>query len=229
MATSGTATFNLDVLDLVEEAFERAGLESRSGYDIKSARRSIDLMMLEWQNRGINMWTVDQGTVAMVQGTATYSLPADTIDLLEHVIRLNAGDTSSQIDYDLERISVSRYAVIPNKLTQGRPLQIYIDRQSTPQVTLWPIPDGSQTYTLMYYRLRRIEDTGTAANDMDVPTRFIPALVSGLAFHLAMKRPEVSQRAPALKVVYEEQFKLAAEEDREKADWHLTPYIPSLR
>ena len=144
MTTSGTATFNMDFTEIAEEAWERAGREMRSGYDLRTARRSMNLLTIEWQNRGINMWTIDEGTVNLVEGTATYALPADTIDLLEHVIRTNSGNVSTQSDLSISRISVSTYASIPNKLTKGRPIQIYIDRgQANPSATVWPVPDAS--------------------------------------------------------------------------------------
>ena len=216
MATSGTATFNPEIVEIVEEAYERCGLELRSGYDLKTARRSLDIMAAEWSNKGINLWTVEAGTLSLTTGTATYTLPADTIDLLETVIRTGSG--SNQQDLSINRISVSTYATIPNKNNQGRPIQIYVDRQATPKVSVWPTPDSSATYTLAYWRLRRIEDAGRAgSNTYDVPSRFIPCLVAGLAYHIATKRPEVGlDRVTFLKAAYDEQFTLAADEDRDK-------------
>ena len=227
MATSGTATFNPEIVEIVEEAYERCGLELRSGYDLKTARRSLDIMAAEWSNRGINLWTVESGTVALTTGTATYTLPADTIDLLETVIRTGSG--SDQQDLSINRISVSTYATIPNKNNQGRPIQIYVDRQATPKVSVWPTPDSSATYTLAYWRLRRIEDAGRAgSNTYDVPSRFIPCLVAGLAYHIATKRPEVGlDRVTFLKAAYDEQFTLAADEDRDKSSIQFAPNITS--
>lgn len=225
MATSGTATFNPEFRDLVEEAFERAGLELRTGYDLQTARRSMNFMSLEWQNRGINLWTIEQGSQALTPGTSSYTMPADTIDLIEHQLRTDAGNQSSQTDYTLSRISVSDYAQLSNKLTQGMPVQIYIDRQrAAPVVHLWPVPDNTQTYTLVYWRMRRIQDVGSgAANTIDVPARFLPCLVSGLAYYIAMKRPEAAARLEFLKREYEIQWELAAGEDREKASVRFVP------
>ena len=227
MATSGTATFNPEIVEIVEDAYERCGLELRSGYDLKTARRSLDIMAAEWSNKGINLWTVEAGTVSLTTGTATYTLPADTIDLLETVIRTGSG--SNQQDLSINRISVSTYATIPNKNNQGRPIQIYVDRQATPKVSVWPTPDSSTTYTLAYWRLRRIEDAGRAgSNTYDVPSRFIPCLVAGLAYHIATKRPEVGlDRVTFLKAAYDEQFTLAADEDRDKSSIQFAPNITS--
>ena len=168
MATSGTHAFNLDLSDAMEEAFARAGLELRSGYDYKTARRSIDLLMLEWQNRGLNLWTIDQQTQALTAGTSQYTLMTDTIDLLDHVIRTNAGNSATQSDLTISRIGVSTYASIPNKLSQGRPIQIWIERlRDAPRVNLWPVPDNN-TYTLVYWRMRRIEDAGNGVETADI-------------------------------------------------------------
>jgi hypothetical protein len=224
MATSGTTSFNLDLTELVEEAFERCGAELRSGYDLKTARRSLNLLFADWANRGINLWTVDTGSITLVQGTATYNLPADTVDLMEHVIRTGAGNVSTQADLSITRISVSTYSSIPNKLTQARPIQIYINRQAPiPNVTVWPTPDGSQTYTLIYWYLRRIEDAGTGVNTMDVPFRFIPCMVAGLAYYLCMKLPNALERMQVLKAQYDEAWDLASTEDREKAAVRFVP------
>jgi hypothetical protein len=225
MSVSGTSTFNLDIAEICEEAYERAGLEMRSGYDLATARRSLNLMGLEWANRGINLWLVEEGSVTLATGTATYTLPTDTIDLLEHTLRTNNG-TTSQTDTSLVRMSVSTYSQITNKLTSGQPTQIYIDRQrDAPTVTLWPVP--SSTYNgdfIRYFRLRRIQDTGAkSSNDVDIPARFLPCMVAGLAYYIALKKPEAVQRIPTLKAIYEEQFDLAAEEDREKASLTFTP------
>ena len=223
MATSGTSTFNLDLSEIVEEAFERCGSELRTGYDLKTARRSLNLMFADWANRGINMWTFEQGTQTLTPGTATYALPADTVDLMEHVIRTGAGSAATQADLTITRISVSTYATIPNKLQQGRPIQIWIERLNTPQFTVWPVPDNSQTYTLVYWRLRRIDNAGEGVNTMDMPFRFIPAMISGLAYYLSMKIPGAIDRMQALKAQYDEAWVLAAEEDREKAAVRFVP------
>jgi hypothetical protein len=224
MATSGTTAFNLDLVELVEEAFERAGSEARSGYDLKTARRSLNLLFADWANRGINLWTVEQGSQVLTPGTATYNLPNDTVDLLEHVIRTGAGVASTQADLTITRISVSTYATLPNKLQQARPIQVYINRQApTPTFTVWPVPDNSQTYTFVYWRLRRIQDAGNGPNTMDVPFRFLPAMVAGLAYYLSLKVPGGDARLPILKAQYDEAWQLASEEDREKAAVRFVP------
>lgn len=228
MAVSGTTDFNLDFTEIAEEAWERAGREMRSGYDLRTARRSMNLMTIEWQNRGINMWTMEEGYINLVQGQAAYDLPADTIDLLEHVIRTGAGSVSTQTDLSITRISVSTYATIPNKLQQARPIQIWIERlRDAPKVTVWPVPDqgtlAAPYYVLRYWRLRRIDDAGSGVQTADVNFRFLPALTAGLAYHIAMKVPELAQRVQMLKDSYMEQFDLAAGEDREKAAVRFVP------
>ena len=301
MATTGTTAFNLDVNDLIEEAFERVGKELRTGYDFKTARRSLNLLTIEWANRGINLWTVEQGVIPMVTGQAMYPYPADTIDLMDMVIRQNNG-TSNQQDINISRIAEPTYMSLPNKLAQGRPIQVYINRQSgqenlsgallsanisstattidltstsgltssgfikidsetisypnvsgnqlincargqngttaaahtanatvtvqnLPCINVWPTPNspGSQ-YTFVYYRLRRIQDAGSGIYVQDIPFRFIPCMVAGLAYQLSTKLPDVDMnRIPMLKMDYEEQFRLAAEEDREKAPIRFVP------
>jgi hypothetical protein len=301
--TTGTTVFNLDVNDLIEEAFERCGKELRSGYDFRTARRSLNLLTIEWANRGINLWTIEQGIITMNTGQATYALPVDTIDLLDTVIRQNNG-TTNQIDINISRISESTYMTLPNKLTQGRPIQVWIDRQSgqsnpttvvttanvsatdttitvsdvtqlgssgfiqldneiitypnvntatnqllncfrgqagttaaahntgaivtvqnLPSVNVWPTPNapGNQ-YSFVYYRMRRIQDAGSGGFVQDMPFRFIPAMVSGLAYQLSTKLPDMDMnRIPMLKADYEQQFQLAADEDREKAPIRFVP------
>jgi hypothetical protein len=224
MATSGTTAFNMDLTELVEEAFERCGAELRTGYDLRTARRSLNLLFADWANRGINMWTFEQGTIPLVPGTATYNLPADTVDLMEHVIRTGAGSASTQADLNITRISVSTYATIPNKLQQARPIQVWIERlQDVPRITVWPVPDNSQTYTFVYWRLRRIDDAGNGVNTMDVPFRFLNCMVAGLAYYLAMKLPNGTQRLDVLKAQYDEAWDLASTEDREKAAVRFVP------
>ena len=224
MAVSGTTAFNLDLTEIVEEAFERAGSEMRTGYDLRTARRSLNLLFADWANRGINMWTFEQGTITLVQGTATYNLPADTVDLMEQVIRTGAGSASTQADLTITRISVSTYATIPNKLQQARPIQVWIQRlQDIPTITVWPVPDGSQTYTFVYWRLRRIDDAGTGVNTMDVPFRFLPCMVAGLAYYLALKVKGGTERLQILKQQYDEAWDLAATDDREKAAVRFVP------
>ena len=223
MATSGTTAFNMDFTEIAEEAWERAGREMRSGYDLRTARRSMNLMTIEWQNRGLNLWTIDEGTVSLVSGTAQYSLPADTVDLLEQVIRTGSGTT--QQDLTINRISVSTYASIPNKNVTGRPIQFWIERlEDAPRINVWPVPD-SNDYTFKYWRMRRIEDAGRGVQTPDMPFRFLPCLVAGLAYHIAMKVPELQPRIPILKAMYEEEFDRAASEDRVKTNARFVPRI----
>lgn len=230
MATTGTYDFNLEFTEVAEEAWERAGREMRSGYDLRTARRSMNLMTIEWQNRGINMWTIDEGTINLVQGTAEYDLPADTIDLLDHVIRTGSGQVSTQADLAISRISVSTYATIPNKLQQARPIQVWIRRlRDAPKIVVWPVPDqgtlASPYYIFKYWRMRRIQDAGAGVQTADANFRFLPALVAGLAYHISMKVPELAPRIDMLKRAYEEQFDLAAGEDREKASVRFVPRV----
>jgi hypothetical protein len=301
MSTSGLSSFNLDLTELVEEAFERCGKELRTGYDLKTARRSINLLSIEWANRGINLWTIEQGQIPMVTGQAIYPLPIDTIDLLDTVIRTGSGQ--NQIDINITRISESTYITIPTKNAQGRPIQVWINRQSgntnaisstllngsisatdttitvasaaslpssgfvkidneiivyqnvsgnqllncfrgqanttaavhstlapvtqifLPNINVWPTPNppGDQ-YTFVYYRMRRIQDSGGGVSTQDIPFRFITCLVAGLAFNLSVKLPEVDpNRVLFLKQDYEQQFQLAADEDREKASIRFVP------
>tara|TARA_A100000172_G_C3029312_1_gene106053 strand:- start:747 stop:1313 length:567 start_codon:yes stop_codon:yes gene_type:complete len=185
----------------------------------------MNLMTIEWQNRGINLWTIDEGTVSLVKGTSEYTLPADTIDLLDQVIRTNAGNTSTQSDLTLSRIGVSTYAAIPNKLVQGRPIQVWVERlAAAPSINLYPVPD-SNDYVFKYYRMRRIEDAGSGVETADMNFRFLPCLVAGLAYHIAMKVPELTDRIVMLKTVYDEQYNLAAGEDREKTSEHFVPRV----
>ena len=223
MTTSGTTAFNMDFTEIAEEAWERAGREMRSGYDLRTARRSMNLMTIEWQNRGINLWTIDSGEISLVQGTAQYDLPADTIDLLEQVIRTGSG--SQQQDLTISRISVSTYASIPNKTNTGRPIQVWIERlRDNPRINVWPVPE-SNDYTFKYWRMRRIQDAGSGVQTADMNFRFLPCLVAGLAYHIAMKVPELGERIGMLKQVYEEQFEIAAGEDREKTPARFVPRI----
>ena len=225
MATSGTTAFDMDFTEIAEEAWERAGREMRSGYDLRTARRSMNLMTIEWQNRGLNLWTIDQQTQALTAGTSQYTLMTDTIDLLDHVIRTKAGNSATQSDLTISRIGVSTYASIPNKLSQGRPIQIWIERlRDAPRVNLWPVPDNN-TYTLVYWRMRRIEDAGNGVETADMNFRFLPCLVAGLAYHIAMKDPDLVARVPILKQAYDEQYSLAAGEDREKTSEHFVPRV----
>ena len=220
MTTSGTRTFNLDVGELIEEAFERCGLEVRTGYDARTARRSLNLMLAEWANRGLNLWTVSQATITVTQGVATYTVSADHADILEVVLR------RSGTDYEVERISRSEYFLLPNKTTQGRPSQFYYDRKISPVINLWQVPENS-TDQIVYYYVRRIEDAGTLQNTTDMPWRFYPCMVAGLAYYLSMKR--APDRMGMLKAVYDEEFTRAAEEDEDRVPLKLQPDVAYLR
>jgi hypothetical protein len=300
MTTTGSTLFNMDFTEIAEEAWERAGREMRSGYDLRTARRSMNLMTIEWQNKGINMWTMEQGIINLTPGLATYALPTDTIDLLEHVIRTGSNTASTQADLTITRISVSTYATIPNKLSQARPIQVWIQRLSgetnptnsvlvgaitatdttitlstvvglagsgfirlgtediyytyvsgntlggvyrgqnnttaaaqadgtavyapqLPAITVWPTPDNSTPYQFVYWRLRRVQDAGAGVETADMNFRFLPALVAGLAYHIAIKVPEMMPRVEMLKQIYNETFEIAAGEDREKAAVRFVP------
>ena len=233
MTTSGLSSFNLDLSELCEEAFERCGREMRTGYDLRTARRSLNLLTIEWANRGINLWTIEQGSIPMVTGQSTYNLPVDTIDLLDTVIRTGTGQ--NQTDINISRISESTYSTIPNKNAQGRPIQVWINRQSgadypttgvnNPKIVVWPTPNApGDQYTFVYWRLRRIQDAGGGVSTQDIPFRFLTCMVAGLAFYLASKLPEMMpDRIMFLKSEYEQQFQLAADEDREKASIRFVP------
>ena len=238
MTTTGTALFNIDLSEIIEEAFERCGSELRSGYDFKTARRSLNLLLIEWGSRGINLWTVEQGQIVLSTGVATYTLPIDTVDLLDQVIRTGSGQNQS--DITISRISESTYATIPNKNALGKPIQVWINRQSgattptgvaSPTINVWPTPQAPDSqYTFVYWRLRRMQDAGNGVNTQDIPYLFLPALVAGLAYYLSMKLPGMDlARAQALKAVYDEQFQLAAEENREKAPVRMVPRMSLSR
>ena len=225
MATSGTTSFDMDFPEIAEEAWERAGREMRSGYDLRTARRSMNLLTIEWANRGVNMWTIDEKSVDLVKGTQSYTLPADTVDVIEQTIRTNEGVQATQNDLAVTRVSVSTYSSLPNKLTQGRPSQIFIERgTAAPKLYVWPVPDKN-TYKLNYWRLRRIEDAGQGLYTADMPFRFLPCLVAGLAYYIAMKTPELSDRVVMLKQMYDEQFEMASSEDRSKVSARFVPRI----
>lgn len=214
MTTSGSRDFNIDVGEIIEEAYERCGLEVRTGYDAKTARRSLNLMFADWANRGLNLWTVAQGTTTLTQGTSTYTLEPDVVDVLEMVLRRD------NTDYEVERISRGEYLTFPNKTDQGRPSQFYLDRQINPVITLWQAPENS-TDQLIYYYVQRIEDADTLTNTSAIPFRFYPCMVAGLAYYMAMKR--APDRIQVLKAVYEEEFQRAAEEDEDRVSLKLQP------
>lgn len=226
MTTSGITDFNLDLAAIADEAWDRATggtSELRSGYQMKSVRRSMNLLLADLANRGLNLWTIDSGTIPLVEGQATYSLPLDTVDTMEVMCRLNAGDQQTQTDLYMNRISMSTYAGLSSKLVQARPVQYVVDRIQAPTLTLWPVPDQSDTYLLVYWRLRRVQDAGNGNNTFDVPFRMLPPLTAGLAYYLSMKMPEGAERMSALKAMYDEAWQIAAEEDREKASVTLVP------
>jgi hypothetical protein len=243
MTTSGTANFNLDLGDLVEEAFERCGQELRSGYDMRTARRSLNLLLVEFANRGINLWTIEQCAVpiSLIPGQIAYDLPIDTVDLLDHVVRTGTGQ--NQVDINISRISESTYSTIPNKNARGRPIQVWINRRTgatypdgattvtkAPQINIWPTPDQGTVeapyYYFVYWRLRRMQDAGNAVNTQDIPFRLLNAMVAGLAFYLSMKLAGVDPtRIQMLKGEYEQQLDLALSEDREKASNRFVPRI----
>jgi len=241
MTTSGTTAFNLDLNELFEEAFERCGAEMRTGYDFRTARRSLNLLTIEWANKGINLWTLEQGSIDMNQGQITYELPIDTIDLFDHVIRTQTGQ--AQTDININRISADTYLTIPNKNTQGRPIQVWINRQSGaqypaggqpegtnpvtgidhPTINVWPAPDQNDYYTFVYFRLRRLQDAGSGTTTQDIPFRMLPPLVAGLAYYMSLKIPGAMERTGMLKAMYDESWQQAADEDREKAPLRLAP------
>ena len=220
MTTSSSRDFNLDVAEAIEEAYERCGLEMRTGYDAKTARRSLNIMFSEWANRGLNLWTVEQNTQALTSGTASYTFNADHTDLLEVVIR------RSGTDFSLSRMSRGDYLNLPNKDQSGRPSQYYFDRKITPSVILWPTPDSSLD-SLIYYYVRRIQDADTLQNTNGIPFRFLPCLVAGLAYYISMKK--APDRIQILKSVYEEEFQRASDEDEDRVPLKLTPDIKYLR
>jgi hypothetical protein len=224
MATSGSQDFELDVADIIEEAYERCGLELRTGYDAKTARRSLNIMFSEWANRGVNLWTVKQATFTLTSGTATYTssngLASPINDILEMVV------SRSGTDFQINRMSRGEYLNIPNKTTTGRPSQFYFNRQLSPEIIFWPTPENS-TDQLVYYYVTRIEDADALTNNTDVPFRFIPCMVSGLAYYLSIKR--APERVQLLKNVYEEEFQRAADEDEDRVSLKLQPDIQYIR
>tara|TARA_X000001388_G_C2228667_1_gene122208 strand:- start:1737 stop:2402 length:666 start_codon:yes stop_codon:yes gene_type:complete len=220
MATSSSRDFDLDVAEIIEEAYERCGLESRTGYDLKTARRSLNIMFAEWANRGLNLWTVEQATQALTSGTASYSLTTDYTDLLEVVVR------RSSTDFAMTKMSRGDYLNIPTKSQTGRPTQYYFDRRTTPSLTLWPTPENS-TDSLVYYYVRRIQDVDTQINTTDAPFRFLPCVIAGLSYYLSVKK--APNRVQLLKSIYEEEFQRASDEDDDRVPLKLTPDIKYLR
>jgi hypothetical protein len=220
MTVSGSTNFELDVSDYVEEAFERCGLEVRTGYDLKTAKRSLNLMLGDWANRGLNQWTIEQTTVTLTKGTGNYALGASTIDVLDAIVRRD------NTDYTLQRISRGDYINIPTKTTQSRPAQFFVDRQIDPTLKLWPVPENS-TDVVIIDKLVRMDDADTFTNTMDIPFRFYPCLAAGLAYYLAIKR--APDRVQLLKAVYEEEFERAASEDRDRTSFNIQPSMAYSR
>jgi hypothetical protein len=217
MATSGTTDFNLSIDDLVEEAFERCGMRATSGYQLNSARRSLNLLFLDWANRGLNLWTIEQATYTLTQGVKEITLPTDTVNVLEAIIRQKSQGINS--DVYIERISREDYLNVPNKTSEARPAQFYVQRANPTKVFFYPAAD--QTYTFVYYRIRRIQDAGVYTNTADINFRFLPCLASGLAYQLSLKF--APDRTAALKAIYEEDFNRAAMEDRDTASVQFVP------
>jgi len=220
MSTSGTRNFDLSITEIIEEAYERCGLEVRTGYDAETARRSLNLMFADWSNRGVNLWTVRSATQALTQGTSAYTLNKHTVDILQIV--LNRDGT----DYEMDQISRANYATIPNKTTQGRPSQYYFDRKISPIINVWATPENS-TDTLTYYYIQQMEDADYLYNNVEAPLRFYPCMVAGLAYYMAMKR--APDRLQILKSVYEEEFARASDMDQDFLDLALRPSGSYLR
>ena len=225
MATSGTTTFNLDISDIMEEAYDLCGLELRSGYSFRGAKRALNLVFLEWQNKGLNLWTVEQGSATLVAGTSSYTAESSTLDIVDVSIRTNAGNINDQFDQRLNRISRTEYNHQASKLTQSKPTQFYVDKDNDAvKIVLWATPDSAETYTLIYDYVKRIEDVGTvASNNADVPTRYLPCLTYALAYNLACKSPEAIQRVPMIRQRYMELWDEASDADREKAAVRFVP------
>lgn len=227
MSTSGTTAWNPDQTDIIELAGAMAGTELRTGNDLRLTRSALNVLLQSWTNRGFNLWAVTNATIPLIQGTATYNLPTDTIDVIEAAIR--TGSSTTQSDITIRRLGVAQYTAIPNKTTPGRPVQFYVSRQLTPTITIWPVPDLNSTYTLYYYYLRKMQDAGTTADlTMDTPVRFIPALIAGLAYYISVFKPELSSRSVGLKAMYDEEWELASGEDRERAPVRWIPRIGNI-
>ena len=220
MAVSGSTNFELDVAEYIEDAFERCGIEVRSGYDLKSARRSLNLMLAEWANRGLNQWTISQSTQALTKGTGNYTLDSGVIDVLSVVVRRDG------TDFSLDRISRDTYLAIPTKTTEARPSQFFLDRQIQPVLKLWPVPENS-TDTVLFDALTRMDDADTYVNTLDMPFRFYPCLAAGLAYYISIKR--APNKTQLLKAVYEEEFERAMTEDRDRASFKVVPQFEYFR
>ena len=220
MALSGSTNFEPNVAEFVEEAFERCGLELRTGYDLKTARRSINLMLAEWANRGLNQWTIEQATQTVTEGTTDYSLNSNIIDILDVVLRRTVNQT--QTDISMNRVSRSEYINIPNKTTKARPSQFFLDKLSTPTLKIWPAPENS-TDILVFNKIVRMDDADKGTNTMDMPFRFFPCFAAGLAYYISLKR--APDRTAQLKALYEEEFRRAADQDEDRASFNIRPSI----
>jgi len=220
MALSGSTDFEPNVAEFVEEAFERCGLELRTGYDLKTARRSVNLMLAEWANRGLNQWTIEQATQTVTQGTNDYSLNSNVIDILDCSLRRTVSGTTT--DLQMSRISRSEYLNIPNKASQSRPSQFFLDKLTTPVLKIWPAPENS-TDILVFNKLVRMDDADAGTNTMDMPFRFYPCFAAGLAYYISMKK--APDRTGMLKQVYEEEFERAMSQDEDRASFRIAPYL----
>tara|TARA_R100000781_G_scaffold49472_1_gene32823 strand:+ start:161 stop:832 length:672 start_codon:yes stop_codon:yes gene_type:complete len=220
MALSGSTDFEPNVAEFVEEAFERCGLEMRTGYDLKTARRSINLMLAEWANRGLNQWTIEEATQTVTEGTSSYSLNSNVIDILDVVLRRTVNQV--QTDMSMSRVSRSEYINIPNKTTKARPSQFFFDKLTTPSLKVWPAPENS-TDVLVFNKIVRMDDADKAINTMDMPFRFYPCFAAGLAYYISLKK--APERTPQLKALYEEEFRRAADQDEDRASFRVRPDI----
>tara|TARA_R100000664_G_C2736409_1_gene125761 strand:+ start:47 stop:742 length:696 start_codon:yes stop_codon:yes gene_type:complete len=225
MATSSSKNFELDVADYVEEAYERCGLELRTGYDLKSANRSLNLMLAEWANRGLNQWTITEKTISMVKDIKTFDIdstnPTAPIDVLDVIIRETVGTETT--DIPMTRLSRAQYTHITTKSTTGKPNQFFINKQITPTISVWPTPDKSDTYTVVMNVLMRMDDADAGANTLDLPFRFFPCLAAGLAYYISMKR--APERTAALKAIYEDEFQRALAQDEDRASFRIEPSL----
>ena len=220
MATSGSTDFEPNVTEFIEEAFERCGIELRTGYDLRTAKRSVNLMLAEWANRGLNQWTIEQGTQTVTEGTSDYTLNANIIDVLDVVCRRTVNDT--QTDINMSRLSRSEYINIPNKTTKARPNQFFLDKQVIPVLKVWPTPENS-TDILVFNKIVRMDDADKGTNTMDMPFRFFPCFAAGLAYYISLKR--APERTAQLKALYEEEFRRAADQDEDRASFNIRPSI----
>ena len=220
MTTSSSTDFEPNVAEFIEEAFERCGLELRTGYDLKTAKRSINIMLAEWANRGLNQWTIEQTTQTVTEGTTNYSLNSNVIDILDMVIRRTVNTT--QTDISLSRLSRSQYINIPNKTTKARPSQFFFDKLTTPVIKIWPAPENS-TDILVFNKIVRMDDADKATNTMDMPFRFYPCFAAGLAYYIAIKK--APERVVMLKQMYEEEFERAMSQDEDRASFRIAPYL----